>query len=82
MLAMAIALHQYRRDHLTPELMNSIEHEWMERHRARLENVTQTPRQVLRAYADENDYTTADIDAALDWSIWDEDSPEDQDPVE
>lgn len=62
---MAIALHQYRRDHLTPELMNSIEHEWMERHRARLDNVTQTPRQVLRAYADENDYTTADIDAAI-----------------
>jgi hypothetical protein len=82
MLAMAIALHQYRRDHLTPEIMNSIEHEWMERHRARLENVTQTPRQVLRAYADENDYTTADIDAALDWSIWDDDSPVDQDPVE
>ena len=82
MLAMAIALHQYRRDHLTPEIMNTIEHEWMERHRARLDNVTQTPRQVLRAYADENDYTTADIDAAMDWSIWEDDSPVDQDPVE
>ena len=82
MLAMAIALHQYRRDHLTPDLMNSIEHEWMERHRARLDNVTQTPRQVLRAYADDNDYTTADIDAAIDWSIWEDDTPEDQNPVE
>jgi hypothetical protein len=37
---------------------------------------------VLRAYADENDYTTADINTALDWSIWDDDSPVDQDPVE
>ena len=54
----------------------------LQRHLARLENVTQTPRQVLRAYADENDYTTADIDAAIDWSIWDDDTPEDQDPVE
>jgi hypothetical protein len=83
MLAMAISLAQYQRDFLTPEQANTIEHDWMERHRARLgDNIMQTPRQVLMAYANDQNYTTADIDQQLNWSLWENDTQDDQEPVE
>ena len=89
MLAMAISLNHYIREQLTPEMVTAIEANWLERHRPQLDNIQQTPRQVLRAYADAYNYTTADIENSLDWDTWD-DTPEPfvnmteatQDPVE
>ena len=89
MLAMAISLNHYIREQLTPDMVTTIETNWLERHRSQLDNIRQTPRQVLRAYADAYNYTTADIENSLDWDTWD-DTPEPfvnmteatQDPVE
>lgn len=89
MLAMAVSLNHYIRDQLTPDMVTTIETNWLERHRPQLDNIRQTPRQVLRAYADTYNYTTADIENSLDWETWD-DTPEPsvnmteatQDPIE
>ena len=89
MLAMAVSLNHYIRDQLTPDMITTIETNWLERHRPQLDNIRQTPRQVLRAYADTYNYTTADIENSLDWDTWD-DTPEPsvnmteatQDPIE
>lgn len=89
MLAMAVSLNHYIREQLTPDMVTTIETNWLERHRPQLDNIRQTPRQVLRAYADTYNYTTADIENSLDWETWD-DTPEPsvnmteatQDPIE
>lgn len=89
MLAMAVSLNHYIQEQLTPDMVTTIETNWLERHRPQLDNIRQTPRQVLRAYADTYNYTTADIEDSLDWDTWD-DTPEPfvnmteatQDPVE
>ena len=89
MLAMAVSLNHYIRDQLTPDMVTTIETNLLERHRPQLDNIRQTPRQVLRAFADTHHYTTADIENSLDWETWD-DTPEPsvnmteatQDPIE
>jgi hypothetical protein len=75
MLAMAISLQHYLRNQVTHDTMNKIEHEWIEKHRARLDNPEKTPRQVLLAYANAHSYTTADVDHLLDWGTWDDTDP-------
>ena len=89
MLAMAVSLNHYIREQLTPDMVTTIKTNWLERHRPQLDNIRQTLCQVLRAYADTYNYTTADIENCIDWETWD-DTPEPvvnmtaatQDPVE
>ena len=77
MLAMAISLQRYMRNQISAEMMTQIETAWLNKHRERLQQPdTRTPRQVLRAYADDNDLTMADIDNQLDWNTWNDDSQE------
>ena len=55
MLATAICLERYMQHDLSATLRDLIEKEWLSRWKERLENPSQTPRQVLRAYLEELD---------------------------
>ena len=71
MLAMAISLNRYMSNQVSAEMMTKIEKEWLSKHRERLQQIdTRTPRQVLRAFADDNGLTVADIDSQMDWTAW------------
>jgi hypothetical protein len=72
---MAISLQHYLRNQVTPDMMNKIEHKWIEKHCACLDNPEKTPRQVLMAYANAHNYTIADVDHLLDWGTWDDTDP-------
>ena len=75
MLAMAISLQRYMRHQISADMMSKIETDWLTKHRERLQQLdTRTPRQVLRAFADDNNLTIADIDSQIDWTTWDYDS--------
>ena len=75
MLAMAISLQRYMPHQISANMMSKIESDWLTKHREHLQQQdTQTPRQVLRAFADDNDLTIADIDSQMDWTTWDYDS--------
>ena len=77
MLAMAISLRRYLRDQVSTDMMTKIEEDWLAKHRERLQKTdSRTPRQILRAYADDNNLTVADIDNQLDWNSWDLASPD------
>ena len=79
---MAISLCRYLRDQVSTDMMTKIEEDWLAKHCERLQQTdSRTPRQILRAYADDNDLTVADIDNQLDWNAWDLESP-DNDAVE
>ena len=78
MLAMAISLRCFLRDQVSTDMMTKIEEDWLAKHRDRLQQTdSRTPRQILRAYADDNDLTVADIDDQIDWNAWDMDAPDD-----
>ena len=78
MLAMAISLRRFLRDQVSTDMMTKIEEDWLAKHRERLQQTdSRTPRQILRAYADDNDLTVADIDDQIDWNAWDMDAPDD-----
>jgi hypothetical protein len=51
----------------------SIESDWLNRHRARLQEESRSPQQVLRAYADNHQISEDDIELQLDWSACDND---------
>lgn len=75
MLAMAISLRRFLRDQVSTEMMTKIEEDWLAKHRDRLQQTdSRTPRQILRAYADDNDLTVADINDQIDWNAWDMDA--------
>ena len=75
MLAMAISLKRYMTNQVSAEMMNTIKKEWLSKHRERIQQRdARTPRQVLRAFADDNDLTLADIDSQMDWTVWEYDS--------
>ena len=75
MLAMAISLKRYMTNQVSAEMMTKIEKDWISKHRERLQQMdARTPRQVLRAFADDNDLTVADIDSQMDWTVWEYDS--------
>ena len=72
MLVMAISLPRYLRDQVSTDMMTKIENDWLTKHRDRLQQTNaRTPRQILRAYADNNDLTVADIETQMDWLAWD-----------
>ena len=78
MLAMAISLCRFLRNQVSTEMMTKIEEDWLAKHRERLQQTDlRTPRQILRAYADDDDLTVADIDDQIDWNAWDTDAPDD-----
>ena len=73
---MAISLRRFLRDQVSTDMMTKIEEDWLAKHRERLQQTdSRTPRQILRAYADDNDLTVADIDNQIDWNAWDMESP-------
>ena len=75
MLAMAISLKRYMANQVSAEMMTKIEKDWISKHRECLQQMdARTPRQVLRAFADDNDLTVADIDSQMDWTVWEYDS--------
>ena len=75
MLVMAISLKRYMTNQVSAEMMTKIEKNWIAKHRERLQQMdAQTPRQVLRAFADDSDLTVADIDSQMDWTVWEYDS--------
>ena len=75
MLAMAINLKRYMTNQVSAEMMTKIEKDWISKHRERLQQIdARTPRQVLWAFADDNDLTVADIDSQMDWTVWEYDS--------
>ena len=77
MLAMAISLQRYMQNQISAKMMTHIETAWLNKHRERLQQPdSRTPRQVLRAYADDNDLTVADIDNQIDWNTWKDDLQE------
>ena len=50
----------------------------MAKHQERLQQTdSRTPRQILRAYADDKNLTMADINDQIDWNAWDMESPDD-----
>ena len=72
---MAISLKRYMSNQVTSEMMTKIESDWLAKHREKLQQQdSRTPRQVLRAFADDNDLTVADIDDQIDWTAWDYES--------
>ena len=78
MLAMAISLRRFLRDQVSTDMMTKIEEDWLAKHRERLQQTdSRTPRQILRAYADDNNLTVADINNQIDWNAWDMDAPDD-----
>ena len=78
MLAMAISLRRFLRDQVSTDMMTKIEEDWLAKHRERLQQTdSHTPRQILRAYADDKDLTVADINDQIDWNAWDMDAPDD-----
>jgi intein-encoded DNA endonuclease-like protein len=75
MLAMAISLKRYMRNQVSAKMMSKIETKWLSKHREHLQQIDAlTPRQVLRAFADDNNLTVADIDIQMDWTAWEYDS--------
>ena len=75
MLAMAISLKRYMSHQTSPDTLAKIESDWLAKHRDRLKDTdSRTPRQVLRAYANDYDLTLADIDSQLEWDTWDYES--------
>ena len=77
MLATAIFLERYMKQGMSAAIRDSIEKEWLDRWKERLGNPTQTPRQVLRAYAEELDITVAGLANAMEWDNWDNSDPDD-----
>jgi hypothetical protein len=78
MLAMAIGLQSYMQNQVSAKMMTQIETAWLNKHWEQLQQPdSRTPRQVLCAYADDNDLTVASIDSQLDWNTWNYDSQED-----
>ena len=78
MLAMAISLRRFLRDQVSTDMMTKIEEDWLAKHRERLQQTdSRTPRQILRAYADDNNLTVADINDQINWNAWDMDAPDD-----
>jgi hypothetical protein len=73
MLAMAITINHFMDGQASSGTLQSIESDWLNRHRARLQQDSRSPRQVLRAYADNNQISEDDIELQLDWSAWDDD---------
>ena len=75
MLAMDISLKRYMYNQVSADMMSKIETDWLSKHRERLQQLdAHTPRQVLRAFVDDNDLTIADIDSQIDWITWAYDS--------
>ncbi len=72
MLATAICLERYMKHDMSPAIRNSIEKEWIDRWKERLEHPTQTPCQILRAYVEELDITIAGLDNQMEWDYWDD----------
>ena len=71
MLAMTISLKWYMTNQVSAEMMTKIEKDWISKHREHLQQMdARIPRQVLRAFADDNDLTVADIDSQMDWTAW------------
>ena len=80
MLAMAISLRRFLRNQVSMDMMTKIKEDWLTKHRERLQQTdSHMPRQILWAYANNNDLTVADIDDQLDWNTWDLESPDDSD---
>ena len=73
MLAMAVTIRHFMDGQASPDTLHSIESDWLNRHRARLQQDTRSPRQVLRAYADNLQISEEDIELQIDWLAWDED---------
>ena len=74
---MAISLRRFLRDQVSTDMMTKIEEDWLAKHRERLQQTdSRTPRQILRAYADDNNLTVADINDQIDWNAWDMDAPD------
>ncbi len=70
-LAMAISLKRYMTNQVSAEMMTKIKNNWISKHREHLQQMdARIPRQVLRAFADDNDLTVADIDSQMDWTVW------------
>lgn len=72
MLAMAITTHRFMEGQASQSTLTGIESDWLARHRARLQDDSRSPRQVLRAYADTTQLSLDDIDDQLDWATWDD----------
>ena len=71
MLAMAISLKRYMRNQVSAKMMSKIKTKWLSKHQERLQQIDAcTPCQVLRAFADDNNLTVADIDNQMDWTVW------------
>ena len=71
MLALAISFKRYMHNQVFTKMMTKIEKDWLSKHRERLQQIdAHTPRQVLRAFADNNNLTVADIDIQIDWTTW------------
>ena len=72
---MAISLKRYMHNQVSSDMMTKIESDWLFKHQERLQYTdSRTPRQVLQAFANDNDLTVADIDSQIDWTEWDYES--------
>jgi len=73
MLAMAITIKHFMDGQASPNTLHSIESDWLNRHRGRLQQDSRSPRLVLQAYADNLQISEDDIEYQLNWAAWDND---------
>ena len=73
-LATAIYISAYMKNHLSPELRAKMEEEWSANWNAKLgQPVSRRPRQVLKAYMEDGNFTMDQVDGDLDWDCWPDD---------
>jgi hypothetical protein len=68
---MAFCLKHYMKGHLSNAARDSIESDWVNQWKDRLENPCCNPRQLMRTYLDDLDMSDDVLDAQFDWACWD-----------
>jgi hypothetical protein len=71
MLAMALCLKCYMKGHLSNAARDSIESNWVNQWKDRLENPCRKPCQVMRTYLDNLDMSEDVLDVQFDSACWD-----------
>ncbi len=74
MLAVALLVDRYTKADLTDVERSAIEQKWLACWKDKLGHPAWTPRQVMRTYWETHNISPEDVDLAMDWECWPEDS--------
>jgi hypothetical protein len=74
MLAVALFVNWYTKADLSDAQRSKIEQDWLACWKEELGRPGRTPRQVMRTYCEMHNISSEDVDDAMDWDCWPEDT--------